>query len=240
MILICYLVNSTFSINLQNNKHWSQALLESLRSFLPLSTEKPLIIFKYVFQQPRSKGSRREPWKRGWSFSYTILGDNRSSRTRFSDSRGCRKKQAKRKWDARFSYIVSTISARGLGRQFLKSPGNFLVPKSNSQTKRRSRCLPVYEICKVSSQQNSVTSPQYAVTFARKESLEQSTIGSTKWTRRHGARALIPVGKRFLIELYSRPRGGDEMSEQIFWTDKKICPFSEQLLISQIMICASL
>ena len=126
------------------------------------------------------------------------------------------------------------------GRQFLKSPGNFLVPKSNSQTKRRSRCLPVYEICKVSSQQNSVTSPQYAVTFARKGSLEQSTIGSTKWTRRHGARALIPVGKRFLIELYSRPRGGDEMSEQIFWTDKKICPFSEQLLISQIMICASL
>ena len=73
MILICYFANSTFSVNLQNNKHWSQALLESLRSFLRLSTEKPLIIFKYAFQKPRSKGSRREPWERGWSFSYTKL-----------------------------------------------------------------------------------------------------------------------------------------------------------------------
>ena len=59
------------------------------------------------------------------------------------------------------------ISARGLGRQFLKSPGNFLVPKSNSQIKRRSLCLTVYEISEVPSQQNSVTSPRYAVTFAR-------------------------------------------------------------------------
>ena len=74
------------------------------------------------------------------------------------------------------------FSARGLGRQFLKSPGNFVVPKSNSQIKRRSRCLTVNEISEVPSQQNSVTSPRYAVTFARNGSLEQSTIGSTKWT----------------------------------------------------------
>ena len=168
MILICYFANSAFSVKLQNKKHWSQALVESLRCFLPLSTEKPLTIFKYVFQQPRSKGSRREPWERGWSFSYAELGDYKNSRTRFSDSKGCRKKQAKRKWDGRFFVSSCTmISARGLGRQFLKSPGNFLVPKSNSQIKRRSLWLTMYEISEVPSQQNSVTSPRYAVTFAR-------------------------------------------------------------------------
>ena len=204
MILICYFANSPFSVKLQNKKHWSQALVESLRYFLLLSTEKPLIIFKYVFQEPRSKGSRREPWERGWSFSYIKLGDNRNSRTRFSDSRGCRKKQAKRKWDTRFFVSVSTISARGLGRQFLKSPGNFVVPKSNSQIKRRSRCLTVNEISEVPSQQNSVTSPRYAVTFARNGSLEQSTIGSTKWTRRHGARPPIRVGKNCLIDHFRK------------------------------------
>ena len=56
--------------------------MESLRYFLPLSTEKPLIIFKYVFLEPRSKGGRREPWELGWSFSYAELGENRNSRTR--------------------------------------------------------------------------------------------------------------------------------------------------------------
>ena len=111
MILICYFANSPFSVKLQNKKHWSQALVESLCYFLPLSTEKPLTIFKYVFQQPRSKGSRREPWERGWSFIYAELGDYKNSCTRFSDSRGCRKKQAKRKWDARFFVSVSLLDA---------------------------------------------------------------------------------------------------------------------------------
>ena len=111
MILICYFANSAFSVKLQNKKHWSQALVESLRYFLPLSTEKPFIILRYVFLEPRSKGSRREPWELGWSFSYAELGNNRSSRTRFSDSRGCRKKQAKRKWDARFFVSVSLLEA---------------------------------------------------------------------------------------------------------------------------------
>lgn len=123
MILICYLANSAFSVKLQNKKHWSQALVESLRYFLLLSTEKPLIIFKYVFQEPRSKGSRREPWERGWSFSYAELGNNRNSRTRFSDSKGCRKKQAKRKWDARFFVSVSLLEAWAVS--FLKVRVNF-------------------------------------------------------------------------------------------------------------------
>ena len=180
--------------------------MESLCYFLPLSTEKPLIIFKYVFQQPRSKGSRREPWERGWSFSYAELGDYKNSRTRFSDRRGCRKKQAKRKWDARFFVSVSLLEAWAVS--FLKVrvtlwPG-FVVPKSNSQIKRRSRCLTVNEISEVPSQQNSVTSPRYAVTFARNGSLEQSTIGSTKWTRRHGARPRIRVGKNFLIDHFRK------------------------------------
>ena len=130
-------------------------------------------------------------------------------------------KQAKRKWDARFFVSVSTISAKGLGRQFLKSPGTFLVPKSNSQTKRRSRCLTVNEISEVPSQQNSFTSPRYAVTFARNGSLEQSTIGSTKWTRRHGARPRIRVGKEFLIEVYSSPSGGNESQNKFFGLTRK-------------------
>ena len=202
MILICYFANSPFSVKLQNKKHWSQALVESLRYFLPLSTEKPLIIFKYVFLEPRSKGSRREPWELGWSFSYAELGNNRSSRTRFSDSRGCRKKQAKRKWDARFFVSVSLLEAWAVS--FLKVRVTFWSLKSNSQIKRRSRCLTVNEISEVPSQQNSVTSPRYAVTFARNGSLEQSTIGSTKWTKRHGARPRIRVGKNFLIDHFRK------------------------------------
>ena len=47
------------------------------------------------------------------------------------------------------------FSARGLGRQFFKSPSNFLVPKSNSQIKRGSRCLAVNEISEVPSHQTA-------------------------------------------------------------------------------------
>ena len=165
MILICCFANSAFSVKLQNKKHWSQALVESLRYFLLLSTEKPLIIFKYVFQEPRSKGSRREPWERGWSFSYAELGNNRNSRTRFSDSKGCRKKQAKRKWDARFFVSVSLLEAWAVS--FLKVRVTFLSLNQTVRIKRKSLCLTVYEISEVPSHQNSVTSPRYAVTFAK-------------------------------------------------------------------------
>ena len=63
--------------------------------------------------------------------------------------------------------------------------------------------------------------PRYAVTFLRNGSLEQSTIGSTKWTRRHGARPCIRVGKKFLIEVYSCPCGGNESQNKYFGLTRK-------------------
>ena len=183
MILICYFANSTFPVNLQNNKHRSQALLESLRSFLPLSTEKPLIIFKYAFQKPRSKGSRREPWERGWSFSYTKLAwatigivvqgsqivedvAKIKNKLRENETRG-------------FSYPFPRSLLKAWAVSFLKVRVSFWSLNQTVKPREESRCLTVNEISEVPSQQNSVTSPRYAVTFARNGSLEQSTIGST-------------------------------------------------------------
>ena len=94
--------------------------MESLRYCSPLSADKPLTIFKYAFQQPRSEGSRREPWERGWSFSYAELGDNRNSRTRFLDSRGWRKNKLRENETRGFSYPFPRSPLEAWARQFLK------------------------------------------------------------------------------------------------------------------------